>query len=540
MSKVTAVLSTLHEPADHHSGTRTYRGSPIIRWTLNRLARSTLLNDVAVLCWEDQLDALHNIAEEADAHVLAKGPRVCVPEIEAITAARRWGDGWRGGLHGATEFDQGFYAPWLVEINGRLPSDIMLLINPSAALIDAGLLDDLIAKAIERDDLEMCFLPAAPGFAAATVRPGLIDRLAATRQHPGRILNYQPDHPIRDAIGMDSAVAVPTPIARTTRRFTMDSNRQVDLLAAGTISLNGSLMGSDAERILHTVERVAGEPPMPREITLELSTRRLCRPIDQPATHLAVDRPTMPLASIATMFAELRHVDDLRLTLAGVGDPLIDPPRLFDVIAAARAAGVEAINVETDLLTSDEAIIRQLVESRVDVVSINVPAMSPATYQTMMGVDGLGRVIENARTFLLHRQQLNLGVPLLVPVFTKTSLNLAEMEGWYDQWLRSVGSAVIRGPSDFAGQIPDVAVADMSPPKRGGCARLKARMTVLCDGTIVACEQDILTKKPMGKVGTDHLLDVWRLAFAELRAAQSKNPISGHPLCRSCKEWHRP
>ena len=67
------------------------------------------------------------------------------------------------------------------------------------------------------------------------------------------------------------------------------------------------------------------------------------------------------------------------------------------------------------------------------------------------------------------------------------------MESWYDQWLRALGSAVIVGPSDFAGQIPaDRASPTCSRPSAAPVARLESRLTILSDGAIVACEQDVL------------------------------------------------
>ena len=40
MSHVTAILSLLHEPSDRCCATRLFRGEPVLRWTLDRLARS--------------------------------------------------------------------------------------------------------------------------------------------------------------------------------------------------------------------------------------------------------------------------------------------------------------------------------------------------------------------------------------------------------------------------------------------------------------------------------------------------------------------
>ncbi len=77
------------------------------------------------------MDALEGIAEEADGTSLPRARVAHVPEAESIAAARRWGDGWaREGRTGATEFDQGFYGPWIKEIADRLPSDVLVLVNP--------------------------------------------------------------------------------------------------------------------------------------------------------------------------------------------------------------------------------------------------------------------------------------------------------------------------------------------------------------------------------------------------------------------------
>jgi len=65
----------------------------------------------------------------------------------------------------------------------------------------------------------------------------------------------------------------------------------------------------------------------------------------------------------------------------------------------------------------------------------------------------------------------------------------------------SPGTAVIQGPSNFAGQIPSIAVADMTPPNRKACARIESRMTILSDGRIVSCEQDVMGVIRLDKLG---------------------------------------
>ena len=76
--------------------------------------------------------------------------------------------------------------------------------------------------------------------------------------------------------------------------------------------------------------------------------------------------------------------------------------------------------------------------------------------------------MDNLARLIHRRQSSGRGTPLIVPTFVKTAANLAEMEAWYDHWLRCLGCTVIAGPGDFAGQIPDVSLVQMEPPRRRG------------------------------------------------------------------------
>lgn len=539
MRNVTAVLSMLHEPSDRNSSTRTFRDEPVLAWTLERLSRAKHLGNMAVLCWEDQLESVRPIAEEHSAYILSKDPRIVIAGMESITAARRWSQGWRGGLLGSCDFDLGFHAPWVGEIVQRLESDGVLLVDPSAGLVDSTILDQMIEHAGAREAVQICFTQAAPGLAGVLLKPGLLEQLAAAKMHLGRILSYLPDQPVRDPISGDGCMPVPSSIARTTRSFKLDSARQIARITEAAISLNGELLASDAEGLLQRLAWSRQSDALPQEIVIELNTRRLCSPIFWPGSYHKVDRSELSPELAEKVFEELAQADDARITLAGVGDPLLHP-EVFQIIDAARRAGIRAIHIETDLLVSDAGLIDQLVDSRVDIVSAHVPAMNAQTYHAVMGVEGLAVVLENMRRFVTRRQQRGAGVPLIVPYFTKCQGNLAELEAWYDQWLNALGCAVISGPSDFCGQVPDCAVADMSPTKRRACARLDSRLTMLSDGRAVSCEQDVTARQVLGDLRFDSLAIVWNSGMQALRQTHERGRFDSNPLCAACREWHRP
>jgi spiro-SPASM protein len=527
-----AILSLLHEPPAGHSAARRFRDRPVLGWTIARLARAQSVTARAVLCWDDQRDA---VAAAAGDTVTLSRPRTPIPLLDQVNASQRWSDGWRGGLLGTCHFDRGFHAPFVHDAARHLNAEAVVLVDPAAALVDPALIDALVAHIAAHPRIEYAFTQAAPGLAGLLLRTPLVERLAKANTHPGRLFAYHPDTPGRDPMTMDMCLAVPPAVARTPHRFTLDSDRQIRRLSDATTSLNGQLIGTGAEDLVALVASRPTAHPHPREVVLEVTTDRATRPIFAPGTHLQLGRGAMPLTTLKPILDQLHGIDDLRLTIAGAGDPLLHP-EFPEILRLIERANVPAVHVETDLVEPSAAALDALATARLDVLTIHLPAATAPTYQRVMSADALNRVIENLKRLLALRRS----VPLIVPTFTKCRANLDEMEAWYDHWIRVLGTAVIAGPSDYAGQIPDAACADMSPPKRRPCARLDSRLTILSDGAVVACEQDALRRHPLGRVPGDDLSDLWQHRLAPLRGDHATGSLHHRPLCLACKEWHRP
>jgi radical SAM protein with 4Fe4S-binding SPASM domain len=537
-----AVLSLLHEAAFDCSAVRRFRGEPVIAWTLHRLSRCNSIGDVAIVCWDDQVDAIRGPAEHFDCHVLVKTPRTTLPAIEAVAAAQRWADGWRGGLLGTCCFDRGFHAPFVRELLGELEYDVAVLVDPSAALVDPALIDALVARANELPEYELVFAQAAPGLAGAAVRRSMVEKLAVQSAHPGRALHYQPKVPQHDPITTKAAIAVPTRVARTAARFTMDSDRQISRLNTATASLNGTLASTAAEQLVHRIEASPPTDALPREIVLELTTRRRTTPLYSPLARGPVDRPDMAADVARKVIDEAARADDVRLTFAGVGDPLLHP-ELLPILQHARRAGVQAIAVETDLQCDNDVVLSALGRTGLaDVISVMLPAMSAGTYTAVMGDCSIREPLEAMRRLLAHRAEAKRGVPIVVPTFVKCHANFVEMEAWYDQWLNALGTAVIRGPTACGGlvDVDAIGLADMSPPRRQPCVRLESRVVVLSDGRVVPCEEDVLGRQTLGDASKQSLDEIWQQPQRALRDHHRDGRWLSLPVCGGCREWHRP
>ncbi len=543
LMRVSAILSMLHEPFGRlDSASRRFRGQPVLRRTLQRLAHASRIKTISVLCWEDQKSAVQPIVEECCAYVLPKGPRGTLPPVEAVATAGKWSDGWRGGLLSTCSFDRGFHAPWMLEIAQQLECEAILLVDPAAGLIDPNLLDATILHADGYPKQGFFFMPAAPGLSAPLLRIGLLQQIASQNTHIGRYLHYLPASPMPDPLGGDACVSVAASLARTAHRFMLDSDRQIASMERHALPLNPHC-GDDAAGHLGStelmVERFSRDETVyrsPRDVSLEINVERHSTPIFLPSQKIS--RSPLPPARWQSLFQELGQIDDLRLTLSGIGDPLASD-YFLEIVHLARAAGINAIHVETDLLRLETAQLQALASSPIDILSVHIPATSSATYRSVMGIDGLLEVVENLKNLLTHRQAGRGGVPIIVPKFVKCRQNLAEMEAWYDQWLTALGSAVIAGPSHFAAH-DDCAVADMSPTRRVPCHRLQRRMHILCNGAMVACEQDIHGHHPIGQVGQTRLADAWSVNLNPLRQAHRNGQWNQHSLCAGCREWHRP
>jgi hypothetical protein len=525
--------------ASMNSATRLFRGKPVLGWTLDRLRQCRTRTDLVVLCWDDQLEAAVEAAHVAGAEVLTRGARHAVPSLDAVTASRKWADGWRGGAFGTCSFDAGFFAPYVLEIVHDWAAKSAILIDPASALVDPDFIDGLATHAERKESAEVVFTQAAPGLAGVLLRTPLVERLAKARLHVGRLLHYVPVEPIPDPIAGQGCFNVPTRVARTRQNFLLNSDRQIERIGRATEDLNGQLIDTEAEELVRRLESWPQPDPMPREVVLELTTRRATRPIFSPLSAHAVDRPDLTLDQARTLFDQLGRSDDIRLTLAGVGDPLLHP-QAIDIIRLARQAGIAAIHVETDLLDLSPQQIDALVAAGVDILSIHLPALSHATYEAIMGVPRFVEAINNITAVIAARQQRSAGVPLIVPVFTKCTQNFAEMEPWYDNWLKMLGSAVIAGPSDYAQQIVQIGVADMTPATRRPCQRLAQRLTILSDGRVTTCETDFHGRQALGHLTDDTIHDLWTRRLAPLREAHRIQDFTNFSLCQNCTEWHRP
>ena len=448
---------------------------------------------------------------------------------ESMRIARAFGRyGWRGGLAGTTIFDELFDPTGLAGVIARTGADSLLLVPAGAALLDVGWAEAMIAyHRANAAAYPVAFCQAPPGLAGGVFRSSTLMHLAKSHLYPGKLFTYAPEHPARDPIGEPYNHTLPEWLVATSRRFLADCPRGLwlceQILAAGGEDVDGET----ACRIAGAV----GPEPWPRELTVELTTRR---PIADDLRPWA-ERPDLSIDELTAVLAGLDECGDVNVMFAGGGDSLLhgDWPAAVSVAKAVGTVGLATYAVTLDAEMGDKVIA-----SGLDILEVYVDAVSEGVYAAHKRGASAEEVWAHIEAFTRRRRAAGRIAPLVVPTMLKTRVSLDEQDEFVERALRLTGWASVIEPTDAAGQWDDHAVVHMAPPARSACRRLTTRLTVLAGGRVTPCEEDL---HAAGVLRSSGVMAAWRgEALADLRQLHAEGRWGENRLCATCREFHRP
>ncbi|HLM08037.1 MAG TPA: radical SAM protein [Blastococcus sp.] len=203
-----------------------------------------------------------------------------------------------------------------------------------------------------------------------------------------------------------------------------------------------------------------GPPPLPTHLQLEVTSAcnlacAMCLVSYRPAINRAEGAMSMELFR--------RLVDDTpglaRLTLQGLGEPLLQP-HLFEMVAYAKARGIAVgFNSNAMLLTRERA--DRLVAVGLDWLHVSLDGATAATYEGIRSRADFDRVAHNLRGLQEAKRAVGAAKPSIQVVFVAMRRNLHELpdlvqlvSGW------SVDEVHVQGLShDFADTDPAGAYA---------------------------------------------------------------------------------
>lgn len=431
-------------------------GRTLLQRTLERLGRCRKI-DTIILLAPDGFDAasLLDVAR-IDRPVVVH--HVAEPIFDAahksIAAARMWSDWcWRGGIGGMTVFDEITAPRHMAAAMDRFKLDAALIVGPDWPLLDSTEstgCDALIARYLEHPDSHrLVFSQAPPGLCGVVIERSLMGEMASrARQFTlGSMLSYIPSLPQLDPTSKDACIKLPAAVRNTLGRFIADSPSRLAALRSMLSESGEALFNLAGEALVAAAARHFGEAvaadPLPRQIEIELTTRRTTRPfwLDPPLAPI-----DLPLDAAKMLINQCVARGDVAITLGGRGDPLLHPH--FAAIARhASEQGCTAIHVRTDLPESFGPAAN-LLDLPLDAISIDLHGESADSYRNIMGVDGFDSLRGQVDALLNARTQRAgdpnaLALPWIVPRLCRCRASLDDLRNFCDRWLHYAGAVMI-------------------------------------------------------------------------------------------------
>ena len=211
------------------------------------------------------------------------------------------------------------------------------------------------------------------------------------------------------------------------------------------------------------------------------------------------------------------------------GEPALYPD--FSKIAEAVAArpGLKLL-VETSGIGWKDEVIRaaaKLLGNRLDWI-VSLDAVNAEDYARLRG-PGWDEALARA-AMLLSEFPDHAYVQAL-----RMADNEETMETFYRTWKEKTSKLIIQKYDWFCGSLPQRKVTDLSPLDRFPCRHLQRDLSVLLDGTVPLCREDLRGEEVLGNLFSDSLESLWEKGAARYREHLCKNYTS---LCGNCDEYY--
>ncbi len=468
--------------------------------------RNTLQTTIARVDRCAQIDAITIVTPDAQGVQQLLGPMqtrhaIDVVEVDArvlrdhtmrVGAARVQSQtGWRGSLGMTSVYDELAQPSLIAHVMRTRDIDAAALIGADWAMVDPGLVDMTIDRLRRQSsDKRIAFSQACVGLGTMVVDRNTMQSLADSatrtdRRNPmatlGALVSYIPTAPQADPIVRGVCVQVPPELRDAGLRAIADTAERINAMSGAYATLSDPL-GADASACVAALAQTS-RPSSPRTIVLETCTGRLLGGDWgrwKRGSLEAVERRAITMPEAHTMFRELCDLrEDASVIFDGVGDPLMHPEAI-DLITLAKEDGVACVELRTDLMREGVGADR-LLESGLDVLSVDIVADNAQVYRTLTGVDGYERVFDRLQSIYdltgSHESPVWLAARL-----TRCDATLDQVESFYDKWLMLSGCAIIDPLPSF---VRNQRVAQLPIPLWRNKQLEREIMRVRCDGVVV-------------------------------------------------------
>jgi spiro-SPASM protein len=200
-----------------------------------------------------------------------------------------------------------------------------------------------------------------------------------------------------------------------------------------------------------------------------------------------------------------------------------------DLTQAVLERGFRLV-VETSGIGWQEGVFHRIAESRhakLDWV-VSLDSRNPGEYAKLRGegFEEAHRTVDTLQSLFPGR---------VWPQAVRMNENEEGLEDFYRYWKNKTGRVIVQKYDHFCGFLPDNRVTDLSPLKRLPCWHLKRDVSVLLDGRVCLCREDLKCGHGLGNIMEQSLEEIWKAGEPFYRDhLQERYP----DLCKSCDEYY--
>jgi hypothetical protein len=407
-----------------------------------------------------------------------------------VGAARmRSSSSWRGTLGYTSVFDEVAHPALLAHVMEQRSIDAAAVVGADWAMVDPKLVDRTVERLRQQQsEKRIAFSQACVGLGTmvvdrATMR-SLSDALITNgrRNHfasLGALISYIPTAPQSDPIVRAVCEQISPELRDAGLRAIADSHERIGSMSRAFAALSDPISADGIECLQSLREQTKVQGPS--TLVLETCSGRLIGGdwgIWRRRSRESVERAPLGIPDAHRMMRDLSGLrEDCCVLFDGVGDPLMHPGAM-DLVTLAKEDGVACVEMRTDLVREGIGL-EEILDSGLDVLSVDVIADSREMYQHLAGIDAYDTVCDRLQLIYdatgTHPMWLSANL-------TRCEQTLDQIESFYDKWLMLTGCAIIDPAPEMAiGQR----IRPLRVPEWRQSQLAREIMRVRCDGVVV-------------------------------------------------------
>ncbi|MDY6967214.1 MAG: spiro-SPASM protein [Spirochaetota bacterium] len=223
------------------------------------------------------------------------------------------------------------------------------------------------------------------------------------------------------------------------------------------------------------------------------------------------------------------------ICLGGSGEPMMHN-NFYEIIETSlKESFVKDVVVETNGIYADnnyKNLLLNCTNNRIKTI-FNINGLDNDTYLTIHNKDYFQRVFENITSI----QDALKGKNSIYIQIMKINETEVFLDNYYDFWEKYNIPIILQKHNTYLGKIPDRRYSDLTPLERTPCWHLQRDVSILSDGRIIFCKQDIDGNYVKGRIQDESLYDLWKKSEHFFVDDYNGNYLTC-PDCKSCDEWY--